>query len=94
MHSEHVYSYVYGWSSMALLKYLKANKDGLPDPKGSLSGTIPSRAIAQANWEVQQILSHENGGKRGPYKKYIYPCRTIVSCSQTTFSRRALSLAV
>ena len=56
---------------MALLKYLKVNKDGLPNPKGSLSGTIPSCAIARANREVQQLLSQENGGKRGPYKKYI-----------------------
>ena len=33
---------------MALLKYLKASKDGLPEPKGSLSSTIPSRAITTA----------------------------------------------
>ena len=56
---------------MALLKYLKVNKDRLPNPNGSLSGTIPSRAIAQANLEVQQLLSQENRGKRGPYKKYV-----------------------
>jgi len=62
---------------MALLKYLKARKDGLPDSKGSLSGTIPSRAIAQVNQEVQQILSDEIGGKRGPYKKYVYSCTTL-----------------
>ena len=59
------------------IKYLKASKDGLPDPKESLSSTIPSRAIAKANWEVQQLVSHENGGKRGPHKKYVYPCRTL-----------------
>ena len=34
---------------MALLKYIKASKDSLPNPKGSLSSAIPSRAIAQAN---------------------------------------------
>ena len=57
---------------MALWKYLKVNKDRLPNPNGSLSGTIPSRAIAQANWEVQQLLvSQENGRKRGPYKEYV-----------------------
>ena len=34
---------------MALLKYLK---DGLPNPKGSLSSAIPPRAIAQMNHDV------------------------------------------
>ena len=43
---------------MALLKYLKASKDGLPDPKGSLLSAIPSQAIAQAKREVKQLLSH------------------------------------
>ena len=60
-----------------MLKYLKVNKDGLPDPKGSLSGTIPSRAIAQANREIQQSVSQENGGKQEPYKKYIYLCVSV-----------------
>ena len=56
---------------MALWKYLKAPKDGLPDPRGSLAIEIPSRAIEQANQEVQQLRSaNESKGKRGPYKKY------------------------
>ena len=50
---------------MALLKYLKVNKDGL----------------AQANREVQQLLSQENGGKRGPYNKYIYPYISVCIAS-------------
>ena len=29
-------------------------KDGLPDPSGSLANKIPSRAIEQANHEIQQ----------------------------------------
>ena len=64
---------------MALLKYLKASKDGLPDPKGSLSSPIPTRVIAEANWEVKQLLSHHsaNGGKRGPYKRYVYLCKSL-----------------
>ena len=68
---------------MALLKYLKpCSKDGLPDPKGSLSTVIPSRAITRANQEVQQAIADrsdeqnvEQSGKskkkRGPYKKCV-----------------------
>ena len=41
------------YSMMALWKYLKALKDGLPDPRGSLANKIPSRAIEQANQEVR-----------------------------------------
>ena len=33
--------------------------DGLPDPKGSLSGAIPSAAIASANREVQKVMDSE-----------------------------------
>ena len=55
---------------MALWKYLKAPKDGLPDPRGSLANKIPSRAIEQANQEVRQLSAKESKGKCGPYKKY------------------------
>ena len=64
---------------MALLKYLKASKDGLPDPKGSLSSAIPFQAIADAKREVKQLLSHAYEGKQGPYKKYIYPCKPLLN---------------
>ena len=30
---------------MALLQYLKPAKDCLPDPKGALAGSVPSRTI-------------------------------------------------
>ena len=53
--------------SMALLRYFK-KRDGLPDPKGSLSHTIPSRAISMANSEVTEATTGDK--KRGPYKKY------------------------
>ena len=53
---------------MALLKYL-VPKDGLPDPKGSLSQSIPSRAIAAANDEVTKATSGAMN-KRGPYRRY------------------------
>ena len=37
------------------LKYLK-QKNGLPDPKGSLPDTVPSQAIARVNSEVEAEL--------------------------------------
>ena len=43
---------------MALLQYLQ-HKDRLPDPKGSLSFTIPPQAIARANQEVQAAAKKE-----------------------------------
>ena len=52
---------------MALLRYL-VPREGLPDPKGSLSQAIPSCAIATANREVAQVTNE--AGKRGPYRKY------------------------
>ena len=63
--------------SMALWKYLKrnANKDGLPDPRGSLSAEVPSQAIEQANREVRLLMGDQqkgqNGKKRGSYRKYV-----------------------
>ena len=63
---------------MVLFKYLKASKDGLPDPKDSLSSAIPTQATAEANREVKQLLPHANGRKRGPYKRYVYPCKSIL----------------
>ena len=41
---------------MAMLKYLR-NKDGLPDPRGSLSTVIPARMISSANEAVRN--THE-----------------------------------
>ena len=55
---------------MALLKYLKPAKERFPDPKGSLVASVPSRAIAQANLEVQQLLTDSKKEKKqGPYNK-------------------------
>ena len=52
-------------SEMALLKYFKScNKDGLPNPRGSLSEEVPSRAIAQANQEMQQVLQSAKPKKK------------------------------
>ena len=41
--------------------------DGLPDPKGSLSGVILSAAIASTNREVQKVMD-SGKKKRSPYK--------------------------
>ena len=54
---------------MALLRYLKP-RDGLPDPKGSLSLSVPSQVIARANREVQEVMNSKGGKKRGPYGRY------------------------
>lgn len=54
---------------MSLRQYFKA-RDGLPDPKGSLSSNLSSRAIATANKEVEAALkARSKGKKRGPYQK-------------------------
>ena len=52
---------------MTLLRYMKPI-DSLPDPRGSLSHSIPSQAIAEANREVQKAMA--GGGKCGLYTKY------------------------
>ena len=57
---------------MALWKYLKAPKDRLPDPRGSLADEIPSHAIEQANQEVQQLTAKESKVKCGSYKKHEF----------------------
>ena len=54
---------------MALLRYLKP-LNGLPDPRGSLSSSIPSTAIEEANTQVQKVTGGAKNRKRGPYKKY------------------------
>lgn len=50
---------------MSIVRYLEA-KDGLPNPSGSLSSSVPSRAIAMANKKVREALNSKRG-KRGPY---------------------------
>ena len=53
---------------MSLLKYFKKKtKEGLPDPKGPLSTSIPSDAISLAN---QQVSIATSGKKHGPYNRY------------------------
>ena len=52
---------------MALLQYMKAI-NGLPDPRGSLSHSIPYQAITEENREVWKAMA--GGGKHRPYTKY------------------------
>ena len=55
---------------MSIRKYFKP-KDGLPDPKGSLSCILPSQAIAVANKEVEKIMNEKGGTKKcGQYGRY------------------------
>ena len=53
---------------MSIRSFFKP-KDGLPDPKGSLSSSLPSKAIALANKEVEKATTSETGKKRGQYKR-------------------------
>jgi len=54
---------------MALLHYMKPI-GGLSNPIGSLSSSIPTQAIAEANKEVQKAVGTVDRGKCGPYKWY------------------------
>ena len=69
---------------MALLKYLQP-KDGLPDPKGSLSLSVPPHAIAAANREVAEATSVANK-KRGAYKRYTPKERLAIGLAVDRFA--------
>ena len=65
---------------MSLYCFLKP-LNRFPDPKGSLSATIPTPAIRQANKEVEVVLKENNGEhgrKRKPYKKISNELRAKV----------------
>jgi len=51
---------------MALLKWLQP-RNGLPDPRGSLSSSISSQAIAAANQEVEEAIRIASSGKQAVY---------------------------
>lgn len=56
--------------AMALLRFLRpVDRDGLPDPKGSLSSKIPSRTISLVNKHVKEAMDASSTKKRGPYKR-------------------------
>ena len=49
---------------------LHETRRGLSYPRGSLSSSMPTQVITEANKEVQQAVGTADGGKRGPYKQY------------------------
>ena len=51
------------------MRYLKS-RDGFPDPRSSLSLTIPSQAIARVNQEVQEAMNSKEGNQCGSYERY------------------------
>ena len=53
---------------MSIRQYF-APSDGLPDVSGSLSGSIPSRAIARANREVARVLNTTKKTERDSYAR-------------------------
>ena len=44
-------------------------KEGLPDPRGSLSASLLSSTVAEASRQVQKVLKVDNR-KCGPFKSY------------------------
>ena len=67
----------YTRSQLALLEMSIRNyyqpENGLPHPKGSLSCSLPSQAIALANKEVEKVMGRTK--KRGVQKQSIDPPR-------------------
>ena len=63
---------------MALLHNMKP-VGGLPDPRGSLSSSIPTQAIAEANKEVHKAVGAADKGKHGPYKWYSSTLRAEIA---------------
>ena len=86
------------FENLALLRYFKPF-DGLPNPKGPLTSSISSQAIAAANKEVQKAVGQSSvtGKKRGTYKKYTatqrfeigkYSCQYGAAEAARHFSRK------
>ena len=80
---------------MSLLHFFKP-VDGLPDPRGQLSSSLPSVAIVEANKEVLKAKKKGNE-KRGAYNKYSaevraeiekYAIHHGVAATSRHFSRR------
>ena len=46
---------------MSILKYFRRTKEKLelPDPNGSLSGSMPSSAVSSANAKVKDVLKNK-----------------------------------
>ena len=55
----------------SILRYYKPV--GLPNPNGSLSRVVPSKAIESANRQVEAAVARQStckSRKRGPYRRY------------------------
>ena len=71
---------------MLIEKYFKRSQEKiLPSPHGSLSLSVPSRAIAAANKEVGRVLRQQSSAsattiskKRGKYNKYSPEERAMI----------------
>ena len=57
---EHELTVSYVAMSASILRYFKP-RDGLPDPNGSLSVSLPSQAIAAVNREVERTIHAAKG---------------------------------
>ena len=62
---------------MSLLQYFKP-RDGLPDPRGPLSNSVASNAIAMANREVEKEIA-KTKKKRGQYRRCVFVNKISVS---------------
>ena len=56
---------------MSLLQYFE-RADVLPDPRGTLSTSLPPRAIARANAEVRRSLDEGNSMKYGTLVQFLH----------------------
>ena len=69
--------YDYQFFGLAITKhsvtplFQRVDHGGLPNPNGSLSSTVSSRAIVEANRLVEKEMNMTKV-KRGPYKRYIH----------------------
>ena len=90
------YIYVIRTSStqMALYKYFKKAPSVLPNPKGSLSGCMTSKAISSANCEMSGLVHQDTGQNsktinttRGQYTSFS----TTKSISSSIASQSLLS---
>ena len=58
------------FGTMSILKYFCPTKEKLelPDPNGSLSGSVPSSAVSSVNAKVKDVLVKQTStASQGPY---------------------------
>ena len=56
--------------------FIRSSKDSLPDPKRLLSSSLPSKAIAFANKEVEKVTTSENSKKHIDIERCGAPSHT------------------